>query len=160
MESNNSGNINSLWLANIFENLKKIEIFERYAREGCESVIEYAGIPFNQRHLQIADIQFKNLKCLLNEFLLVVPDLSPVLKEDDLKEILEKIKHAQKAVRNRDLFINEPKALGIVKYTETTSFFDETLDYLSNQRLKMINKIAHLLYIKDKDEKKEDKRFT
>lgn len=150
MEDIQSSNINSLWLQNIYDNLKKIEEFERYAREGCASIMDYLQIPYQQRNMIIADIQYKNLKLILNEMLLVIPDLSPVIGDEKAGELQEKFNKIRSFIKNRSLMIQEnySESKKAIINSQTTEQFDIALDALALLRQEIINNIKEILFIK------------
>lgn len=150
-----SSNINEKWLDNIYENIKNIEKLERYAREGCESLIEFLNIPFNQRAYILGEVQFKNLKLLISEFKLLLGDLSPLLEESKTKPYIEFINKVQKAINRRGLFIQSEYDLnGNIKSAIPTPFFYETIEGFYNLKVKLFReeKVRNILYIEDRRE--------
>lgn len=144
-----SGNINSKWLSNIYENIVKLEQFERYAREGCADVMEYLQIPLSLRSKILADTQYKNLRLMYNELKLIIPDTKPVLDDDitDFKNNIEKIK---KILDKRELFLKEIKnSNGEVINSYTTEFYDIVLELLAGLREDIISKLSPILYVKE-----------
>jgi len=146
-----TSNINSLWLQNIYENLKNLESMERLAYEGCNSVLEYAQIPYEYRPIQIADIQYKNLKSIISEMRLLLTDLTPTIDSkiiEKYKGIIDKI---TPIINTKRLFINEiySSEKARVINSKTTPFFDTTLAFLSGIRANIIKDIEHILYIKE-----------
>lgn len=144
-----SSNINSQWLQNIFENLKKIEEFERLAREGCTSILDYLQYPQDIRRVIIADIQYKNLKLIINEMKLVIPDLSPVIAQDKVKELRNKLSDLSKFTNDRRLFVveNYSEVKKVVTDSYMTKNFELVLEGLSLLRQEIIFLIQHILYV-------------
>lgn len=137
-----SANINTLWLQNIYENLKNIESMERLANEGCNTIFEYFQIPFEQRKAQLGDVQYKNLRFMLTEFELLLTDLTPVVDENKLKEFRAYLKVLKKNIGERRLFLKESPT-----QSKTTPYFNEVVFFLSEFRVNIIREIAHLLYV-------------
>jgi len=150
MDDIQSSNINSLWLQNIYENLKKIEEYERYAREGCSSIFEYLQYPIETRRIILADVQYKNLKLILNEMLLVIPDLAPVIREEQTEQLKSKFNRIRSPVNNRTLMIKESysESKRSIINSEVTENFGLALDALSLLRQEIIMLIKDLLYVK------------
>ncbi len=151
MDNYESTNINSLWLTNIFENLKNLEVMERISREGCNSLMDYLQIPLAQRQIILADTQYKNLKFMVTEMQLLLTDLSPVVAKDKHKAFMDTLKKIQPPIHIRRLFLVERHSVmknGIFT-SEVTPFFYETLTFLSELKLDIIKEISHILYIKD-----------
>lgn len=154
-QTSDTGNINSKWLENIYENLKKIEEFERYAREGCASILEYTSIPFEQRPMQIGDIQYKNFRLLINEFSLVIPDLTPVIEQEEIIKINSRLALIKDHIDKQHLFIVYVKDHnGKIINSKTTELFKFTLDYMSTVRSMVISSISHLLFLREKKDTK------
>lgn len=156
-ESFETGNINSLWTNNIYENLKNLENMERIAREGCQSLLEYLSIPSYTRQIIIADTQYKNLKFMITELRLLMTDLTPVMDETAHKNFMDIVERLTTTIENREMFVDENYSAvkqSIVS-SKTTPFFNETLDYISKMKRNIIKEIAHLLYIKPNENKKK-----
>lgn len=147
-----SSNINTKWIENIYDNLKNIEIYERYAREGCKDILEYLSIPYNERNLVIAEVQYKNLRLMLNELHLVIPDLKPVIgdESDKFKEKLEKI---DLMLEDKTYFIDYIYSVNGINSTRTTPLFNQMLKLISSLREEIIVSIKHILYIKSDNKK-------
>lgn len=145
-----SGNINSLWINNIYENIKSIEIMVRMAREGCNSLNEYVQIPFERKELFIVDAQYKNLRQMHTELGLLVTDLSPLLKKEETEKYFNLLDSVEKVIENRKLFIEDIKnSDSMIVSSRTTPFFYETLVFLEGIRRKLIMEMSGLLFIKD-----------
>lgn len=154
-ESFESTNINSLWLANVYENLKNLEMLERTAKEGCNSVLEYLQIPIEQRNTIIADTQYKNLRFIVTEMALLLTDLTPVMDDTKLKDFRKSLDNIENIIHRRNLFVAEnysAKKKGIVQ-TTVTEFFHQTLKFLCILRIEIIKANASLLYIKEETKK-------
>jgi hypothetical protein len=147
-----SDNINSIWLKNVFESLKNLEIMQRNAREGCSSLFEYLQIPMEHRNAILADAQYKNLKFMVTEFSLLLSKLAPILEPDDVEKLDGINQRFLKIIDHKNIFIKELRRNNF-PYSQTTPAFDETLNLISLQVSKIIMKIEHLLYIKNEDNK-------
>lgn len=146
-----SANINSLWLQNIYENIKKLEEHERIAREGCDNLMEYLGIPADKRDLILGDTQYKNIKFMVTELHLLLGDLTPILDETKVKGYKENLNKIEEVISYRKYFVKEPysSTRGIIISSKPTPFFFETLRFLSDMKIEIIKDIKHILYIKD-----------
>ena len=151
-----STNINSLWLQNIYENLKNLEVEFRYAFEGCKDVLEYCNIPVHNRRQIIADVQYKNLRMIVTELRLLIKDIAPVIP-DDYEMFLTKLQPIIEVINTRSLFVTEK--VSEVKRTiissEVTPFYNKTVEYLNALNMDLVLKIKHLLYISDEPTKKK-----
>lgn len=142
-------NFNSKWLDNIYENIKKLEEHNRLAKEGCLSLLDYLEMPYEQRERDIGEIQYKNLRFIVNETDLLLTDLIPT-DETEIEKLRKKLEPILKVINSRSVFINDlTDANGFVKATELTPFFYESLNYLDNLRRGIIKQIAPMLYIKE-----------
>jgi len=161
MEEKNfeSTNINQKWLENIYENIKNLEQAQRYAREGCASLIEYVQAPYENKEIILADLQYKNLKIMTDEIVLLLKDLTPILDATKLDSFNRKIKEVDKTLRNDNkkyLFIETRTSVvkNAVISARTTDFFWETMDFLHNLQIEIIKSISHILFVEG-DKKKE-----
>lgn len=144
-----SGNINAKWLENIFENIKKIEEFERLAREGCTDIFNYVTYPIDNRQVFLIDVQYKNIKLLFNEFMLVVPDISPVIGKVKADEFFNQLKFVKHYINRRELFIKDTYS-DVQKRlfkSELTELFHKTLTILHELRVDLINLCSNILYV-------------
>lgn len=149
MEENiQSANINSLWLNNIYENIKNIETYAKFAYNGCKDVMEYLQIPLEIRQKTIADVQYKNLSLMVNELKIVIPDTVPVIGEEKAKEFLNKLNIYSQTLKKRELFIQKVNdAENNIKYNNVTELFEKTLDDASYLRIELILLLKNILYI-------------
>lgn len=145
-----SVNINERWLNNIYENIKKLEDYERLVREGCSSLFEFVQIPHNKLQVVIGLTQFKNLKFMITEFKLLLADLTPILEEENEKEFDKTITEIEKAVSSEKLFLNSYYDVhkNLVK-TSPTEFFYKTIDILHKFKVDLFKEIKGILYIKN-----------
>lgn len=152
IDSFESTNINALWLNNIYENLKNLESLHRLAREGCNSIMEYLQIPYDQRLAMLGDIQYKNLRFILTETVLLLEDLSPVINETQYSKFIGQLKQLKKVINQRNLFIRDIYSASENKIinSKLTNFFFETLEYLGEVKVAMIKipDVSAILYVK------------
>lgn len=143
-----AANINSKWIENIYENIKKIEEFERLAREGCTSIFDYVQIPMNDRNMFLVEIQYKNLKLLLNEFILVIPDINPVIGETESGEFMQLLEKLSKVMEDKKNIIRYFRSDVQNKITdaELTDSFYTMLKILHDLRVKLILVLKNILY--------------
>lgn len=143
-----SSNINAKWLENIYENIKHLEDHERLAREGCRTVLEFVQIPANTREIVLGETQFKNIKLFVNEFSLLLSDLSPVIEEKKLEEFRNAIDAVEKGFSDEAKFIKRIRnAQRQVIRVELTGFFHKTLRFLADLKVKLFIEIKGILYI-------------
>lgn len=143
-----TANFNEKWLDNIYENIKKIEDYERLVREGCKSLLDFMNIPSSQRHVVIGQTQFQNLRFLVTEFKLLLADLTPILetnKEEEFDKILTQI---DDALLKKQLFLKEEfdVARNLVR-ANPTNFFYDTINVLHKMKVDLFKVIKHILYI-------------
>jgi len=145
-----STNINSLWLQNIFENLKNLEVYERLAREGCGNLLEYVQLPIEKRQIFLNDVQYKNLRFILTEMHLLLSDLTPVIEKKSLEKFETNMIKLERIINNRKLFVKEGYSAthGAISNSKLTDMFYHTLDFLCSMRQDIIKEISHILYVK------------
>lgn len=148
-EFSNSGNINDKWLLNVYENIKRLEEFERMIREGCSSILDFLQIPLHKRAVVIGSAQYKNLRFFITEFRLLMADLTPILDKDRVAVFEKTISHIEKALDSDRLFVKSIYDLNHnVIETKPTPFFYETLNILHNLKIELFKDIKDILYIK------------
>jgi len=64
----NQKNITDKWLDNIYEILMRLEGYERLAKEGCNSLMEYLQSIAQNPNIDLATIQKKNYDMFITEF--------------------------------------------------------------------------------------------
>lgn len=147
----NTININEKWPLHIYEsNIKNLEIYERFALEGCESILDYAMIPYNQRAYQVGDLRYKNLRFIITEFKLLLTNLAGLISEKEMKEYNQFIEEISKVIDNRKLFIKESMNINKeVTDSKVTDFFKLTLDtyYSLKKQLFRTKELKDLLYV-------------
>lgn len=147
-----TGNINEKWLNNIYENIKKIEEYERLVREGCSSLLDYVQIPLHNRPMVIGLTQFKNLRFIITEFSLLLADLTPTIDNGKTKKYTKILKDIEKAIKTEHFFlVSRFDANRNLIETKTTPFFWETIDVLHNLKVELFKDIKHILYIGTQD---------
>lgn len=141
-----TANINEKWLENIYENIKKLEDYERLVREGCQSLLDFMNIPERNRPVVIGLTQFKNLRFLITEFKLLLADLTPILKDsDEYDKVLNNIDDALILER---LFLNvRTNVNNEIVEVKPTEFFHQTLNTLHTLKRNLFKEIKHILYI-------------
>lgn len=146
-----SANINLKWIENIYDNIKKIEEYERLAREGCSSILEYVQYPVRNRNVFLCDIQYKNLRMLLNEFILIIPDIVPVIGDVESQKFMDVLNRIKDVIDKRELFIEEYKSnvTKTIDDAKMTMLFSKSLDALSTCRIELIKLVKHILYMEE-----------
>jgi len=146
--ASDTANFNEKWLGNIYENIKKLEEYERLVREGCSSVLEFAQIPLKSRSIVIGLTQFKTLRFFITEFKLLLADLTPILQEEDAKDFDRTISNIDKALINEKMFLNSYYDVNkTLISTSPTEFFYLTFDILHKLKVDLFKKIKHILYL-------------
>ncbi|MCX6748216.1 MAG: hypothetical protein NT076_01280 [Candidatus Pacearchaeota archaeon] len=66
----NQKNITDKWLDNVYQSLMKLEDYERLAKEGCSSIVEYVQSISQNKNFQMdmAQLQKKNYDFFITEF--------------------------------------------------------------------------------------------
>jgi len=149
-----SGNINTLWLHNIYENLHNLEEQERLSREGVSTLVDYANLPKQERESIIADLQYKNLKMMVSETYLLLTDILPVVNEDFHTKKKKFLDGVSKHINDKRLFLHSPvnqKTKTIIKI-ELKPLFYETLTIITDLRQDIIKELSHLLYVKHEND--------
>ena len=152
-----SGNINTLWTNNIYENLKSLENLIRLAKEGCVSLLDYIQLPTNQRNVIITDIQYKNLKLIVNELNILIVNVLPIIGKDEADKLFKKLSTINQVINLRHKFIDDSysQVQRTITYSKVTPFFMQTFEVLSDIRIQIIMLISNVLYIKEDASKKK-----
>jgi hypothetical protein len=152
-EFTQSANINEKWLTNIYENIKKLEDYERLVREGCSSLLDFVQIPLSNRSSIVGQTQFKNLRFLITEFKLLLADLTPILEEDKVKEFDRFLNNIDKAISHEKLFLNSSYDVNrTLIETKPTEFFYQTIETIHKLKVDLFRQIKGILYIKSQNE--------
>lgn len=146
-----TANINAKWIENIYENLKKIEEYERLAREGCSSVLDFVQIPSKDRSIFLAETQYKNIRLLLNEFILVIPDVTLVIGEASSNTFMQTLEGLAKVINDKHAMINYIKSdvTNSVRDAKMTHLFSLSLKVLSEIRTQLIKELKNVLFVGD-----------
>jgi len=136
------------WVKNIMENLKNLEVMERYAREGCQTILEYLQIPYEQRQVIIADVQYKNLRLIINELILLITDLTPVVNPDTLNTFDGQLKKLTELIKERKSFVKETynASSNTVTTSSVTELYFKVLETTTSMRREIIKEIRGMLY--------------
>lgn len=152
MESNTfeTTNINALWLQNIYDNLKNLEMLERLAREGCSQIYDYFQMSEYERIKTISDVQYKNLSFLITEMHLLLSDLTPVIEENKLNDFRNSLESIEQIIGKRTLFVKDiySASHSSVTHSSVTPFYWQTLRFISRLKIQLVKEIAPILYIK------------
>lgn len=145
-------NFNDKWNNNILENIKNIESALRRARNGFEDIEELVQNPVEQWHILIPETMFQNLRYLVNELLLLLDDLIPVIEEkkfkpkvDELSEISEDLTKNGKVGILR--YINSKVNHRTVKTLLLPKYWD-ILNKIVKIKRDLIIDIKDMLYVK------------
>lgn len=148
-----TSNINDKWLDNVYENIKKIEEYQRLAREGCGSLLEYLQFSQKQREIVMGQLQYKNFKFILTEFVLLLADLTPIMEDAKEKTFQDTIDKINAISTNENLFLeNRYDVNKNLVRSVPTPFFYSTLDVLHKLKIDLFKEIKHVLYIGKKPE--------
>lgn len=149
-------NKNSLWLDNILENIKNVEVMMRLASEGCNSITEYLQIPFERKHAIIADTQYKNLRLIITELKLLITDAEVIIGKEKADSYFATLFKLSENIDNKKLFVKEKFSMtkGVIIYAKTTELFNITLEYVQEIRRELIRDLSAVFYVK-KEKRKE-----
>ncbi len=87
----NQKNITDKWLDNVFEILMRLEGYERLAKEGCSSLIEYVQNP--QIQIDMAQIQKKNYDFFITEFEVLLNNIRHLIDAKTYLKMQIKLNH-------------------------------------------------------------------
>ena len=159
MEENfESTNIHLDWLKNIYSQLKMLQDFERIAREGCRSLMEYLQIPFEYQRVVMPDAQYKNMRFFAMELDILISNLSSAFKEekekgDKVKQYKKRLEPILKSIDNRNLFLREKKMNNQLVAIEVLPFLNTTVRFLISIKSDIILDIGHILYLPEEVKK-------
>lgn len=149
-----STNISEKWMENIYENIRNLENMERLAREGCNSILEYAQLASNPNaHIIIKEVQYKNAKMMLSELQLLLTDIRIIVGETFYGKIKEVIDGLEKFIQKRELFVieNFDTTKGRIISMDLTPMFFKVLKKLCDLRGRVIFEISGTLFLKKED---------
>lgn len=95
-EQNSQKNITDKWLDNIFTCLMRLEEYERLAKEGCRSLLDYMQ---QGSSIDLADLQYKNYSMFLTEVGIIMNNVKNVIPKTDflrIKLLLDDVKKIEK----------------------------------------------------------------
>lgn len=154
MENENfeSTNIHLDWLRNIYGQLRMLQDFERIAREGCRSLMEYIQIPFEYQRVVIPDAQYKNMRFFAMELDILISNLSSAFKDeikkgDKVKEYKERLNPVLNNIDKRNLFLREKKVNNQMVGIDVLPLLDTTIRFLIKIKSDIILDIGHILYL-------------
>jgi len=135
-----TANINTLWMQNIYENIKNIEDLLRIAKEGVPNLVDFLQIPINQRDIQINEARYKATRLIITEMELLLSDSSPILKDDKYETFMKRLGSISKAIRNKGLFIKtkHSASTNTITGSSTSRLLEDTIDFLAYLRTKII----------------------
>lgn len=150
-------NISDLWLRNIFENVKNLENMERLAREGCSSILEFAQMSRQDQIFMISEIQYKNLKMMTSEIILLLSDISSIIDNKKYKKYKKTIEKIDSVIHNRKLFIleswNRTRSPHRLISKSLTKHFNKFLEFISSLKIEIIEEISPMLFVKKPENK-------
>jgi hypothetical protein len=159
MEKENfeSTNIHLDWLNNIYGQLKMLQDFERIAREGSRSLMEYLQIPFEYQRVVMPDAQYKNMRFFAMELDILISNLSSAFKEEDkgdkVKEYKKRLEPILRVIDNRHLFLREKKMNNQLIEIQVLPFLNTTVKFLISIKSDIILDIGHILYLPEEVKK-------
>jgi len=160
MENNfESTNVHLDWLKNIFNQIMRVQEFERLAREGCSDLMEYLQIPMEYHNVIIPETMYKNLRFMALELDILIINLSSILKdvktkEDKSEEYSKRLKPILQNINKRSLFLKSKTINNKLVQIDITDFFYTTMNFLLKIKSELIKDISPLLYL-GQDKKKE-----
>jgi len=111
----NQKNITDKWLDNVYEILMRLEGYERLAKEGCNSLMEYLQSIAQNPNIDLATLQKKNYDMFITEF----------------EVLLNNIKHL---VDNKTFLKMRIKLSSLITYEdEVDGFLDMRVDMLQHR---------------------------
>ena len=119
------------------------------AREGCLSMLDYVQIPAKNKQAFLTDVQYKNMRMIVGEMRLLLTDLVPILDPTVHTNLMKTLQGLERAIYTRELFVvdNWSVTTNSVTQSKLTPFYFNTLDFLSDLKLRIIKDIAHILYV-------------
>jgi hypothetical protein len=139
-------NINSKWLQNISDNFIRIEKFETLGRNGFRDILEFISIPANIRDNEMALAQYQNMINMLNELIIVLPDIAPILGTDKTKQYQERLYKVREITKDRSKFLNQIRKINNKMIIETKPLLLDTIDYLHSIRADLYIDVSHILF--------------
>lgn len=150
-QSYDSGNINTLWLTNIYKNIENLEVIEKRIVTGYNEIIEVLQIPMEFRDIEITHVKYYSLKEIIAEMVTLITDIIPVITDEEFKKFNNDITAIENRIKNKELYmeISFNFVKNKVNYIKLLPQFDIDFKNLIDIRREIIRKIAHLLYIKE-----------
>lgn len=152
-------NINAKVLDNLFENIVRLEQYDRLARNGVQSTNEYillltAHGPERVK-IMIPDIQYKNLKNMINEVLIIIPELKDIMDEKDIESLKFRAEYINEHMNNRQLFVDEgySSSKNVVASSTLTPIYYKVLNEVADMRAKILKGLAPIRHIVKKESK-------
>lgn len=105
--TNTQKTITDRWLDNLYESLMRLEQYEKLAREGCESLMEYVQNP----NLDLALIQNKNYGLFITELEITLNNCRHLIDKDKRLKITLEIKSILKKELEVKGFLSEKRDL-------------------------------------------------
>lgn len=163
-EGSNFGSLNKndVWLDNILENIKNLEIMLRNANEGCQNISEYAAIPFEMRQAIITDNQYKNLRLMLNEIKLLLTDCEVIIGTEKADQYFAQLKQILGNINERRLFVKETYSMtkGAITSAKMTELFYAAVGYVEDIRRNLIRDLSPIFFPKREEKKTERSILT
>ncbi len=161
-------NISEKWLESIRQSLERLESYEMYAREGCESIIEYCNLP-SGTPLEI--IQLKNASFWISEFKNVFAKTKSIIDNKNFEVMEKELISIERFLSNKESFPNTKDFNSkagkeiicwdtlsdsisypnqVLKKVILSPYFYMQIDRLSMLRCSLIQQLEHILFRKTK----------
>jgi hypothetical protein len=140
--------ITDRWLDNLFESLMRLEQYERLAREGCVSLLEYVQNP----NIDLALIQNKNYGLFMTEFNITLRSGKRLIEKNTYLDLLLEYKTILKIELNTKGFLSEE--IDEISHTRKNTLkpsFYKILNKLSSLRARLVDSLWFVLSPKAKD---------
>jgi hypothetical protein len=140
--------ITDRWLDNLFESLMRLEQYERLAREGCVSLLEYVQNP----NIDLALIQNKNYGLFMTEFNITLRSGKRLIEKNTYLDLLLEYKTILKIELNTKGFLSEE--IDEISHTRKNTLkpsFYKIQNKLSSLRARLVDSLWFVLSPKAKD---------
>ena len=153
LQSFETTNFNAKWLDNLFQNIVKLEEFERLARNGVASTQEYITLLSNNSietvKLMIVEIQYKNLANMVGEIITTLAEIEEIMKKEDLEQLKYKATIINRSIKIRSLFIEDAYSFtqNKVLSSKLTDQYYQALNEVCEMRREILRSLAPLRHV-------------
>ena len=146
-----SGNINTLWLTNIYKNIENLERIEKRIITGYNEIIDILQIPLELREMEMANIKYYSMKEIISELITLITDIIPVITQTEFDDLNKKVTEMKKRINNKEIYldISYNFVRNKINHVKLLPQFEKDFNTLIDIRRDIVRKIAHLLYISE-----------